>query len=113
MHERLELAKQDKRKAVELAQIEVASELQKAATAKDAEIHGLKAKLDTIEDAQKLTITEEVSAIEKEQDELKGGLEREELERQLAQKSLKATHARPMRRRIGTCDSLGAFCLLR
>jgi hypothetical protein len=89
LHERLELAEQDKRNAVELAQIKVASELQKAATAKDAEIQGLKAKLDAIEVAQKLAITEAVSAVEKERDELKGGLERAELEKQLAEKSLK------------------------
>ena len=36
LHERLELAEQDKRNAVELAQTKVASELQKVATAKDA-----------------------------------------------------------------------------
>ncbi|MHB1944293.1 MAG: DUF2130 domain-containing protein [Metallibacterium sp.] len=89
LHERLELAEQDKRNAVELAQIKVASELQKAAAAKDAEIQGLKAKLDAIEVAQKLAITMAVSAVEKERDELKGGLERAELEKQLAEKSLK------------------------
>jgi hypothetical protein len=50
---------------------------------------GLKAKLDAIEVAQKLAITEAVSAVEKERDELKSGLERAELEKQLAEKSLK------------------------
>jgi hypothetical protein len=43
LHERLELAEQDKRNAVELAKPRLASELQKAAAAKDAEIQGLKA----------------------------------------------------------------------
>jgi hypothetical protein len=38
LHERLELAEHDKRNAVELAQTKGASELQKAAAAKDAEI---------------------------------------------------------------------------
>ena len=65
------------------------NELQKAAATKDAEIQGLKAKLDAIEVAQKLAITEAVSAVEKERDELKSGLERAELEKQLAEKSLK------------------------
>jgi len=89
LHERLELAEQDKRNAIELAQAKVASEMQKAAVAKDSEIQGLKAKLDAIEIAQKLAITEAVSVVEKERDELKRGLERAELEKQLAEKSLK------------------------
>ena len=111
LHERLELAEQDKRNAVELAQIKIASELQKAGAAKDAEIQELKArlvnelqksaatkdaeiqaikaKLDATEVAQKLAIHEAVSAVEKERDELKSGLKRAELEKQLAEKSLK------------------------
>jgi hypothetical protein len=60
-----------------------------AAATKDAEIQGLKATLDAIEVAQKLAITEAVSVVEKERDELKSGLERAELEKQLAEKSLK------------------------
>jgi len=89
LHERLELAEQDKRNAVELAQAKVASELQMAAATKDAEIQGLKATLDAIEVAQKLAINEAVGAVEKERDKLKSGLERAELEKQLAEKSLK------------------------
>jgi hypothetical protein len=111
LRERLELAEQDKQNAVELAQIKIASELQKAAAAKDAEIQELKArlvnelqksaaskdaeiqaikaKLDATEVAQKLAIHEAVSAVEKERDELKSGLKRAELEKQLAEKSLK------------------------
>ena len=111
LHERLELAEQDKRNAVELAQIKIASELQKAGAAKDteiqelkarlvnelqksaatkdAEIQAIKAKLDATEVAQKLAIHEAVSVVEKERDELKSGLKRAELEKQLAEKSLK------------------------
>jgi len=111
LRERLELAEQDKRNAVELATVKIASELQKAAAAKDteiqdlkarlvnelqksaatkdAEIQAIKAKLDATEVAQKLAINEAVSAVEKERDELKSGLKRVELEKQLAEKSLK------------------------
>ena len=46
LHERLELTEQDKRNAVELAQAQVASEMQKSAVAKDSEIQSPKAKLD-------------------------------------------------------------------
>ena len=89
LHERLELAEQDKRNAVEIAKTKAASELQMAAATKDAEIQGLKATLAAIEVAQKLAITVAVSAVEKERDKLKSGLERVELEKQLAEKSLK------------------------
>lgn len=89
LHERLALAEQDKRNAVELAQTKVASELQMAAATKDAEIQGLKATLEATEVAQKLAINEAVSAVEKERDKLKSDLERAELEKQLAEKSLK------------------------
>ena len=85
----LEQARQDKRAAAELAQAKHASELERGAAAKDAEIQTLKAKLDAIEVAQRLAVTEAVSAVEKERDELKSGLGRAELEKQLAEKSLK------------------------
>jgi len=85
----LEQAKNDKQAASNLAEARLVNELQKGAATKDAEIQGLKAKLDAIEVAQKLAITEAVSVVEKERDELKNGLERVELEKQLAEKSLK------------------------
>ena len=47
LHERLELAEQDKRNAAELAETKVASELQKGSAAKDFEIQQLKSKLET------------------------------------------------------------------
>jgi hypothetical protein len=85
----LEHARRDKHAASELAEAKFVNGLQKAAATKDAEIQGLKAKLDVIEVSQKLAITEAVSLVEKERDELKSGLERAELEKQLAEKSLK------------------------
>jgi hypothetical protein len=75
LHERLELAEQDKRNAVELAQAKAASELQKAAADKDSEIQKLQAKLDAGEVARKLAVTEALSAVEKERDELANELE--------------------------------------
>jgi hypothetical protein len=85
----LEQAKHDKQAASKLAEAKLVNELQKAAATKDAEILGLKARIDAIEVAQKLAITEAVSAVEKERDELKSGLKRAELEMQLSEKSLK------------------------
>ena len=89
LHQRLELAEREKRDAVALARTKVASELQQVASAKDAEIQNLKAKLDTIDVEHRLAITVAVSAVEKERDELKSGLQQAKLEKQLAEKSLK------------------------
>lgn len=85
----LKQANQDKQAASKLAEAMLVYELQKAAATKDAEIQGLNSKLDAIEVAQKLAITEAVSAVEKERDELKSGLARAELEKRLSEKSLK------------------------
>ncbi len=85
----LERAKQDGQAASKLAEATLSKGLQETAAAKDTEIQDLKAKLSAIEIAQKLAITEAVSAIEKERDELKNGLKQSELEKQLAKQSLK------------------------
>jgi len=70
LYERLELADQDKRNAVELATTKVTSELEKGAAAKDAEINKLKSRLDASEVKQKLAVTEALSNLKKERDAL-------------------------------------------
>src|SRR5690606_14712155 len=70
LHERLELAEQDKRNAVELAQAKIASELQKTTSAKEVEIQELKARLESGKVAQKLAVAEALGAVEKEHDTL-------------------------------------------
>jgi hypothetical protein len=102
----LEQAKRDKQAASELGAAMLANELQKSAAAKDAEIQGLKSKLDAIEVAQKLAITEAVSKVEKERDELKSGLDRSELEKQLAEKSLKDKYETQIKDREGEIERL-------
>ena len=84
LHERLELAEQDKRNAVELAQTKAAGELQKAAAAKDAEIQDLKAKVNASEIAQKLAVTEALSAVEKKHDALANEIEQAKRDKQAA-----------------------------
>jgi len=84
LHERLELAEQDKRNAIELAKNEVGSEMQKATTAKDAEIQELKARLDAGEVVQKLAVTEALSVVEKERDALANALEQAKRDKQAA-----------------------------
>jgi hypothetical protein len=84
LHERLELAEQDKRNAVELAKSEVSSEMQKATAAKDTEIQKLIARLDASDVAQKLAVTEALKVVEKERDELASRLEQEKRDKQAA-----------------------------
>lgn len=86
LHERLELAEQDKRNAVELAQAKIASELQKTASAKDAEIQELKARLEAGEVARQLAVTQALGAVEKERDALASELEQAKHDKQAASK---------------------------
>jgi len=84
LHERLELAAQEKQNAVELAKAQVAGDLQKAAAAKDTEIQELKAKIDAGEVARKLAVAEALNAVEKERDALANKLEQAKHEKQAA-----------------------------
>ncbi len=102
----LEQARHDKEAAVQLAKAKSLNELQKAAGAKDAEIQALKAQLDAIETAKKLAITEAVSAVEKERDQFNSGLERAELEMELAKKSLKDKYETQIKDREDTIERL-------
>ena len=85
----LEKAKQDSYTASKIAEIKFSKDVQETAAKKDIEIQDLKAKLDAKEVAQKLAVTEALGTVEKERDELKSGLKQTELEKQLAEKSLK------------------------
>lgn len=70
LHERLELAEKEKQNAIELAKTKLTSELQQAASAKDAVIQELKAKLESEAVARQLAVTQALSAVEKERDAL-------------------------------------------
>ncbi|GAB2913630.1 DUF2130 domain-containing protein [Paraburkholderia jirisanensis] len=102
----LEQAKHDRQAASQLAEAKLVHELQKAAATKDAEVHGLKARLEAIEVTQKLVLNEAISVVEKERDELKSGLERAELEKQLAEKSLKDKYETQIKDRDDTIERL-------
>jgi hypothetical protein len=70
LHERLELAERDKRAAVELANAQAVSTLQREQASKDAEIQALRSKLDASEVARQLAVNEALRAVEKERDAL-------------------------------------------
>ncbi|MBI5259869.1 MAG: DUF2130 domain-containing protein [Burkholderiales bacterium] len=84
LHERLELAEQDKRAAVELARAKLAGEMQQVAAAKDAEILELRARLDAGGMSQKLAVAEALSAVEKERDALANELKEARRDQQTA-----------------------------
>jgi len=105
LHERLELAEQDKRNAVELAQAKVASELQKAASAKDAEIQDLKAKLDAGEVARQLAVTQALSAVEKERDALMNELTQTKQDKQASFELAEAKRVNELQKAAATKDA--------
>ena len=85
----LKQAQRDRKAADDLAQANLANELQKTAAIKEAEIQSLRTQLDAKDTLQKLALNEALSKIEKERDALKGDLDRAELEKQLAANALK------------------------
>ena len=105
LHERLELAEQDKRNAVELATTKVASELQRSAAAKDTEIQGLKARLDVGEVERKLAVAEALSAVAKERDALTNELGQAKLDKQAASKLAEAMLVNELQKTAATKDS--------
>ena len=93
LHERLELAEQEKNNAVELAKSEAGREMQKAAGAKDAEINQLKAKLEATDVEQQLAVTKALNVAEKERDTLENELEKVKKESQSASELAQAKFA--------------------
>lgn len=102
----LEQAKVEKESAVKLAEAKLLNELQNSVSKKDAEIQQLKAKLDSIEIAQKLAITNAVTDVEKERDELKSNLAQVTLEKKLAETSLKDKYETQIRDRDEAIERL-------
>lgn len=103
---KLEQARLEKEAASSLAEAKLLSELQKTAAAKDSEIQGLKAKLDSLEVMQKLAMNEAVSVVEKERDEVKNSLLRAAYEKQLAEQSLKDKYETQLKDREDTIERL-------
>jgi len=72
-----------------IKELEYSKALQSLSSEKADEINRLKGKLEAIDMAKKLEISEAIRKMEKERDELKNRVERVELEKQLAENSLK------------------------
>lgn len=83
LHERLELAEKDKKRAIELAEAKTKNELQTDVAKKDAEIAALQQRLETKDTEKQLAVTEALSKVEKERDELIAVLKEKENEARL------------------------------
>ncbi|MGO3148173.1 MAG: DUF2130 domain-containing protein [Leucobacter sp.] len=99
-------AHQERLSVAQLAEAKLAAELQRAAAEKEAEVQKLRSSIESIELTQKLAITDAVGAVAKERDEFKNGLERAELEKQLAESSLKERYEIQLRDRDDAIERL-------
>lgn len=102
----LEQARQGQQSASALAAARLAHELHQLASAKEAEIQALKARLDSSALNQQLAVTEAVSRAEKERDGLKNNLQRLELEKNLAETSLREKYETQLKDRDDTIERL-------
>lgn len=105
LHDRITLLERDKESAVKLAEEKTKNELQTESVKKDAEIAKLVAKLDSAETEKELALTQAISKIEKERDELANKLQNKDLENKLLESSLKDKHANE----IKTKDEMIAY----
>ena len=105
LHNRLELAEQDKRNAIELAQAKITNELQKTTSAKDSEIQELKAKIEANEVLRRLAVTEALSAVEKERDTLLYALENARRDQDAASKLAEAKLASELQKAASIKDA--------
>lgn len=99
-------ARQERESAARLAEARLASEVQKAAAAKDAEIQALKSRLDAGGMAQQLAVTQAVGVVEKERDALRNNLERVALEKQVAEQMLRDKYETQIRDRDDAIERL-------
>lgn len=102
----LQQAKSEQHAAAMLAEAQLLSQLQAAAAGKDSEIQRLKAQLESLVMAQKLAINEAVTLVAKQRDDLQSGLDRSELEKKLAEKSLKDKYETQIKDRDDAIDRL-------
>ncbi|QLG88057.1 DUF2130 domain-containing protein [Chitinibacter bivalviorum] len=99
-------AKQDVEAAAKLAEAQRENALQKVAATKDAEIQALKAQLQAGQVSQQLAVTQAVSAVEKEREALRSRLQHVELEKTLAEQSLKERYETQIKDRDDAIERL-------
>ncbi len=102
----LEQAKRDNEASVALAQAQRLADLQQANAASAAEIQALRAQLDVATKDQQLAVTQALSEIEKQRDEFKNRFEQAQLEKRLAEQSLKEKYELQIKEREDAIERL-------
>lgn len=102
----LKRIQQENETAAKLADAKYMHELQEVNAQKEKEIQELKARLDSTEIAKKLEITQALSVVEKQRDELTNSLKQIELEKQLSEKSLKDKYETQLKDRDDAIERL-------
>jgi len=106
LQKRLRLAEEDKRTAIELAEVKLTAKLEKEAAKKEAEIARLKADLKAAEADKQLALKDALSAVEKERDELKNNAKLLEQDKKLALSALKEKYETQINDRDDTIERL-------
>lgn len=106
LHERLELAEQEKKSAIELAEAKATGELKDDVARKNAEIERLKGELDKADVTGKLALKEALGEVERERDDLKRSLETKDTERELLEKSLREKYETQIKDRDDAIERL-------
>ncbi|MBF0671791.1 MAG: DUF2130 domain-containing protein [Salinibacterium sp.] len=105
LHERLALAEQEKKAALELAEAKASSALKDAAAASAAEVQELKARLEASEVSQKMAVTEALALVEKQRDTLANELEQARAERKAAEELAAARLASELQKTASEKDA--------
>jgi len=103
------LAEKDKFGAVELAKAQLTNQLQQSAAHKDAEIQALQAKLAAAGQDKQLAVAQALNAAEKQRDEFKNLYDQSQLEKRLAEQSLKEKYELQIKEREEMIDRLKDF----
>jgi hypothetical protein len=106
LHERLELAEQGKKTAIELAEAKAAGELKDAVAGKVAEIEQLKAELEKADVTGKLALKDALGEVEKERDDLKRSLDTKDTEKELLERTLKEKYETQIKDRDDAIERL-------
>ena len=102
----LEQAKRDIEAAAALAQAQRLADLQQANAASAAEIQALRAQLDVATKDQQLAVAHALSEVEKQRDEFKNRFEQAQLEKRLAEQSLKEKYELQIKEREEAIERL-------
>jgi hypothetical protein len=102
----LEQAKRDHQAAAALTQAQRLADTQQAAAASAAEIQTLRAQLDAATKDQQLAVTQALSTVERQRDEFKNRFEQAQLEKRLAEQSLKEKYELQIKEREDAIERL-------